>query len=728
MRPFCPVLVCLLVACGAPAPLERVAGPLKAGIATVPLDAPVGISMGGYSRSKSKTDRGSPFALSFDASTGVHTLPTARALALDDGLHPLVIVRIDVALSTETLQLRAQNALGAAASLIIVATHTHAGPARFFRSALSGGTSGLDITAVAMDKYDAELEERMALSIALAARQALAGLKRVSVGHAELALPELNQDRRCQNDDLYGPDYRDRLVRVVRFDETDAEGNPVKPFTGFIDYAAHGTLLGSDNTLLSTEAPGALEAYASELVGVPLVYLQGTAGDVSPNGGGFSGLQAIEYFGRVGAERVKEAFEAAAPKKAPEHATLRLTTRSVSVKRADVGYAPRAFPEFGAIACGLADGACNQLLDPKTIICLPLSKTGVVATPVSALRIEDLMLVMLPGEPTTALGARVREATALFPGISSTLVIGYAQDHAGYLLEEPDFLRGGYEPSVSPWGWKFGDHLMAETRTLLSTFELPQPLFVPLPGNPVGERRTVTDSLAAPAVTSSPGDVERLGRAVFDFTGGDPSLGTPTLTLEREEHGAFAAVHELVVLRAQSTPSFAEAPLAAARSHAWAAEWETIQTTALGRYRLVATGITQVAGAKSTYRLESAPFEVKPSLAAGAKASAVMAADGTLAVQLRFPAQDREGYRVRDLASMPEDGALARGGSALAKVTAPSGAVSMMTLAWSADAKALTAAVQPGTSGHWLVELEALAFTDGDGNRNAQPLKVELNH
>src|SRR5262245_36003095 len=77
---------------------------LKAGLATVPLDAPIGTSLGGYNRGKPASDPGSRWALKFEASTGTLAGPTARALALDDGLTRVAIVRIDTALVTATLQ------------------------------------------------------------------------------------------------------------------------------------------------------------------------------------------------------------------------------------------------------------------------------------------------------------------------------------------------------------------------------------------------------------------------------------------------------------------------------------------------------------------------------------------------------------------------------------------------------------------------------------------------
>ncbi len=701
-------------------------GPLKAGISTLPLDAPIGISMGGYSRHKSATDRGSPFAATFDASTGIHVLPTARALALDDGLKQVVIVRIDTALVTETLQLRAQLHLASpSATLIVVATHTHAGAARFFRPAPISGDS-FDVTATAMDTYDPELEDRMAVSIALAARQALASMQPVAVGHGEADAGVLNSDRRCQNDDLYGPDYRDRTVRVVRFDTVDAMGNPVAPLAGLLNFAVHGTILDPGNTLLSSEAPGALERASSQLLGVPMLYLQGTAGDVSPTTGVFGQTQAIERFGILGAPSVAEAFKAAAPTRASVHAQLQLTTRGISTLPQNEGYAQGEFPEWGAIDCGLGDNDCNQVLTPQTEICLPLSNTGVNQEPISALRVEDVLMVLLPGEPLTAIGQRVRDAAAAatIDGVNTTLVVGYTQDHAGYLLEEPDYLRGGYEPSVSPWGWKFGDYMDAQVKLMLASLGTEQPSYTPLPGFPINTHRIVEDSIGAAAVMQSPADLERLSTATLTFNGGDPSLGTPIVSLEVSQNGSFAAAPpDLIVLHEQSTPSFADDPDAGTRVHAYTAQWETVPTTPLGTYRLAVDGKTQLGGQVSTYHLESSAFALTASTEAGANATATMSSTGALGVQVRFPPNptlfgapdDPIGnYRLRDIDSSATDGALARGGQVAATLTAPDATTSQVMLVWSDDALAFGATVTPQT-GHWAIDIAAGGVVDAAG-------------
>ena len=166
-----------------------------------------------------------------------------------------------------------------------------------------GSATGTDFVSLVMDHYDAEVETRMVNAIVEAVTDAFAHLEPVSVGIASVEAGDFNADRRCENDPVYGHDFRDTALTVVRLDVVDEAGNPVRPLTALLHYAMHGTVLGSDNTLQSTEAPGALELYASDLLGIPAMYVQGAAGDVSPRGDAFGHATCSASSARAGRRR-----------------------------------------------------------------------------------------------------------------------------------------------------------------------------------------------------------------------------------------------------------------------------------------------------------------------------------------------------------------------------------------------------------------------------------------
>ncbi len=744
--------VALLGGCGPVKPADPSPGPLRVGVATLPLDAPVGLPMGGYSRGpllNAPGEPGSAWAQTFPATRGLQTLPTARAIAVSNGVTTFVVVRIDTALTTPSLRWRAQwtlRELGSDAPLLVEATHTHAGPARFFPPAPVDGVSQFDPTASSLDTYDAEAEARLGRSMALAAKAALDGMVSASMGVHAVADFRFNNDRRCENDDLYGPGYQDRTLTVVRFDAVDGSGSPTRPLAGFLHYAMHGTILDDDNSLFSTDAPGAMETWASDAVGVPLLYLQGAAGDVSPSTGarGHTEFQAMERLGRMAAPGIAQAFADAKPGPAPTAATVQWYEVTPLTTRESLGYARGEFPEFGGIGCGLGAEGCAppKEIAPKDLVCLPLKRRAYNVTDVVVGRIGGFLFASMPGEPTTAIAERAKEQLSRVEGVTHRVVVGYAQDHAGYILERPDYLRLGYEPYVSPWGYRFGEFVVKVIGEAVDKLgQKPPPLVEPARVE-VTSRRAAVPSAVEPREEGAVGPLARLETARFRFHGGDPALGTPQVWLERQEGGGFAPVPASpvrtaglgleVVLRYVPAPTFREAPDAGGRDHLWVAEWETLPTTPVGRYWLVAKGTASVQGAERAFELPSAAFDVAASSAV-VRLEAQSLGGGKLGLVALFPPNPTvrdggvvvAGVRLRDPFMDPNKGAQAEGGSITAQVTPTGGAAQTVSFLWDASAR-LHVATVPGAGPMTSVAVAASGVTDGAGNTNATPLSATV--
>jgi neutral ceramidase len=748
-RVLLPLVVLSLTACPAPKPMPPPPepGPLKAGVATRKFDQPVGVAMGGYLRSRPLSDPGSPWAEQFPASRGVATEPTVRVVALTNGVTRVAFIRLDATIVSPSLHGRFITALaatGETANVLLYATHTHAGPARFMPPARLGSSTGTDFVSLVMDHYDPELEAHLTDAILAATTEAFASMVPVSVGIATVEAGDFNNDRRCENDPIYGHDFRDTALTLVRFDEVDASGTPIKPLTALAHYAMHGTVLPSENTLQSTEAPGAFELYASDAIGVPVMYVQGAAGDVSPRGSpfGHSNLQDLERQGRAEAKLAAEAWARATPGAAPAMQRLDFLERGVLVTREAIGYAMGEFPEYGGIQCGAGDpnAPCGSVKSaPKDVICFPLERHKPYKTALSMLRIgDDLVFMSLPGEPGTGLSRKIQAALAPL-GAAHPLTVGYAQDHYGYLLEEDDWLRGGYEPTVSAYGWKFGPYLLGEVEQLVATIDQSQPpadvAVVPEPAF-----RARGDSTRAPVVVTEPLDAERLTTHVFAFEGGDPGLGLPQVSLERREGGAFvpvkASATRLVIngpellIRYDGNPTYKAQPDLTTRTHLWTVQFETVPSTPFGEYRLVARGTAKVSGATSSYELNSRAFTVTKSRAVLGRAR--FTTDARFVLETRFPpnptirAMDIDdivsNYRVRDMDSDPREGAYSRGAAAAsftAPLTAPDSSVSMVTFTWDETVLAwLSAPVATPASGAYRLDVPVGGVVDANGNDN----------
>lgn len=721
--------VLLFAACTPPMPPAPKAGRLQAGIATRRIDAPVGTALGGYLRTAPRTDPGSPWAKQLPASQGVHTEPTVRALVLTNGLTRVAMVRLDSTLTSPTLRSRVVALTDT--KVLLYATHSHAAPARIMPPAHIGGPGGSDFVSLVMDHYDAELEERLAARIIEAITDAEANLRPVAVSTATIDASDFNNDRRCENDPLYGPGFRDTDVTVIRLDETDGSGAPVKPFAALLHYAMHGTVLGDENTLQSTEAPGALELYASDVLGVPAMYVQGAAGDVSPADDAFhhDALQRLERQGRAQAELVKQAFERATPGTAPAEAKLAFFERGVTVSREAIGYARGDYAEGGALQCAAGGpGNCGAVVsEPKDVVCLPLERRPAFKTAVSMVRIgDDVAFLSLPGEPGTGLSRKMQQA--MMPlGVAHALVVGYAQDHYGYLLEEDDWLRGGYEPTVSAWGWKFGPYLLSQVNEFVETIDQPQdaPDLITTFLQDAGPRVPAAP-LHATHVITEPLDGERLTTHHFVFEGADPSLGLPQVALEKEEAGAFTPVMASatravvngpeLLLRYDATPTFKADPGATTREHRWSVSFETVPSTPTGTYRF------------KVGELISRPFVVTASTAI--VLTAHFTADGRIAIESKFPPNPTvfdatgnviEHYRVRDMNADPAIGARALGAEGATFVASINGAPATFT--WDAASGAWRS--EPMTAGG-AYAIDVTSLTDSGGNGLSRPMSLML--
>jgi neutral ceramidase len=742
------LLVVVLSSCPPP-PVLREPGPLQAAVATKVAAIPVGAPTGGYSRNKAADDVGSRWATNFPSTKGVHTDATARALALTNGVTRTALIRLDVCLITPSLRTRVRQKLDAAnesASFILQATHTHGHVARLFQPVRLGNSSGPDFVAFGMDTYDAELEDRVASAAAASAVEAFATLKRVSVGVASVDAAELNADRRCENDPMYGPEFRDRTMTLVRFDEVDEAGTPTRPLTALLHFTLHGTVMSGANPLLTTDVPGAIELAASDALGVPVLFAQGPAGDVTPKGPSldFDGTQQLEWAGRVAARLARTAFDQAKPGVAPAKSKLLHVDRGVLLTREALGYPRGEFPEHGGIGCMIGGTSCSNIIltppEQGALLCASVEPRPRLRTQLTLLQVEGVAMMTLPGEPTTAVGQKVAATLAPLGG-STNLVLGYAQDHYGYLLEQDDFLRGGYEPTVSPWGWRMGQYLIDEAGKLVATKDAPQekPTDATI-AEPV--LRGVEDSEAAPVVVTETGDLERARLVRFVFTGGEPGLGTPTVAVEREVAGAFVPVMASptralvdgpeVIRRYQATPTVAAEPMVSKRRHEWTALWETLPDTSPGTYRLVATGRAQLNGVVQPYRLQSRAFTLGPSTAIASIAARSLM-DGRVLVTARYepnPMRFERGdpvanFRLRDLTARPDLGMPARGGSLMVEAKLGMSGL-MLAGTWSDVDQGYLVTIPTNTGGSWELTVARGALVDGLGNSNGAVLSTRF--
>lgn len=767
-------------------------GLLKAGAGQHLIDLPIGHSTAGYAQSpllasyKPADDPGSPFADMFSATRGMQSPPTAKVTVLDNGHSRLVIAKIDAVFVTDVLTERviqlAKERLGTdiAHQLLLNATHTHDAGCRFSRASivpdLAAGLEGGQRNALAhgVDTYSQESTDRVAGSVVAALGDALTGLRPAKFGYATGQDDVAAHDRRCENDWISGPDDHQKEVTVLRVDDAKT-GDPIAVL---FNYAIHGTLYGAGNRMLSVDAPGFAELKLEEQFEKPVVamYLQGSAGDASPSSHGNDGSQAMEYAGWELARTVKGIYDGIKE----TQATLPIQTaeRWVPLTHDILGYKEEEFYEDGAILCfQLTGGDCSvgAALEPtpanigKVCITKTVPGEGKYQTRISTARIGDLALLTLPGEPTSAVGHEL-VARGKAEGFKDAVVLGYAQDHNGYILFDKDWLSGGYEPTISLWGWRFGTFIVDQGQDLLHEMVTKKALRKLPPTMPELAPDAYTPAVPAPSdkapaiAEDAPDEVERLQAVKVGFTGGDPVMGTPEVTLQRQgADGQFAAVtkhgwlpvtnlrgYELPLIY-RATPTIREKPGAATRSHRYDVRYEVPRDLPAASYRLHVTGSAVVGGATQTYALDSKAFSVVASTALTLEGTLTKAGEQVvLEATVRYPSVKPiyapkpnpdwqiANYRLVEVRYATPFAPALKGVTAAAATLAMNGGAAASLAATFVErdppeGESYAPGAGPGLhatatfagSGRYVVTFPAKSVTDADGNTNGQAITIE---
>lgn len=303
---------------------------------------------------------------------------------------------------------------------------------------------------------------------------------------------------------------------------------------------------------------------------------------------------------------------------------------------------------------------------------------------------DNLLLAFFPGEPTAWYVEQFRRRAAAEVGAEHALLVGYAQDHEGYLLVPEDWLLGGYEPNINVMGPLQGEAIM---EGVLAYAAGPLLTDVEEPADPFGDYATTTyrdrplpelapdlTPDAGTPLTASPeslwlplpldpevapaAEVARVqGVVQLQWLGGDPGVDWPTVSLERETGGQWEAVttpsgrpvtDALPDILLVHTPVSSDETTGEGQ-HAWWAAWQAVASDGdraglpLGTYRLTVQGRRYTGGATTwpwpteKYTFSSEPFE----LVAGQVDLSWDASSGTLTASLGAPSG---GWRMVDAA------------------------------------------------------------------------------
>jgi hypothetical protein len=360
-------------------------------------------------------------------SVGVNDRLYHRIVALDDGTTQVFLVSSEVGAVSPALHDKVAATLArehgiAPEALWWTVTHTHSAP--------QVGPPGL-VAAFLGERFQKPFDEAYA---AFVERRLIEGVleARARLAPARLGVAwgssSANINRRARLPDGrttlgMNPDGPvDRRIGLLRLEKADGTLLAL-----VANYPIHGTVMGSQNLLVSGDVTGIVSAYVERKTGVPMLFINGAAGDLAPIYSGYADPREgqLAQFEVLLGDRILAANE-----------TASATTGEVKLKLGGI-----------TVETPLKDG----LAWPAELSAYARPGTGggqFVKIPVRFLRINaDVAIWSAPLELFCEVSNAIRERSP-FP---YTFYFGYANGWLGYLPTAEEFARGGYEPLVSPF-------------------------------------------------------------------------------------------------------------------------------------------------------------------------------------------------------------------------------------------------------------------------------------
>jgi hypothetical protein len=393
---------------------------LQAGAAVADITPPLGHPLWGY-------------AARHDApSVGILDPLKARALVLQSQDVRIALVSLDLGrapprASTAAIRARIKKAVGVE-HLFLAASHTHHGP-----------VLELDDWPSPKNSYLRELERRLSDLVVEAAGK----LKPARLGVAAKEV-SFNRNRHSKREDL----PIDRQLLVLRVE--DLQG---KPIAHAVNFAAHPTMHPASVHQFSADYPGALATFMEKEEGVPCLFLQGAAGDLSTNSAEHRGP---DKFGQV---LGREALALARSVRCQS-----LEGAALAVREEDLTFKSRT-----DLSNPLVSTALGRAFFPELIAFYQREyRDGVRPHLIVALLAGRIGFVGVSGEffcgHSLSLKRRARLEQLFF--------IGYCNDYQQYFPTIEAASEGGYgtDPFVSPAELGAGERVM--DRALIHLYEL----------------------------------------------------------------------------------------------------------------------------------------------------------------------------------------------------------------------------------------------------------------
>lgn len=360
---------------------------------------------------------------------GVHDPVFCKALVVSDGEEIASLVTCDLVGISPLLRQKILDGLEGTGiddhNLMMTASHTHSGPGAMQKNFIAGLVFG---------RYNEKLTQQTADRVVAAIKQAREEAKPAAMKVARTTVEGVNRNRRdpagSYNYDTrrfssaYDPDNPQNLIDPL-LTVIDIRAKDGSPIAVVFSFAAHGTVLGADNMLISADWPGAAQKKIEEAIpGAVAMFVNGAIGDQAPamDEDEISDFEYVEIIGSKVAGAVISAIDKA-------KAASPTPVTSVLERR-------RMPPGKQIMGVRLPGG---------------LIKAFFTDMPLQALRIGDVVFMGTPLEMVAEIGWAMRNG-AEGQGVPYPIVAGVANNTLLYCATPDDFKRGGYEVGNTVWG------------------------------------------------------------------------------------------------------------------------------------------------------------------------------------------------------------------------------------------------------------------------------------
>lgn len=349
-----------------------------------------------------------------------------RIVAMDDGKTQFFLVSTDICLIAPSEydhvaeMLKKQLGIDPM-NFLWTCTHTHSGP--------EVGPQGLAAIFLA-DRYKHEVDpkytpwlEQKLIDGIKEARQKLAPARLgVGWGFSQASINRRALDADGKSSIGLNPDGPvDRKIGILKIVKEDGS-----PLVLIANYPIHGTVLGPQNLKFSGDAPGVVADYVEEKTGAPMVFVNGAEGNMAPIYSVYPDAKAghLGEFRVLLGDKILEADKRITS--TTDQISLKLGSVSVLTPRKQMGWST----DLAAYSVTTKSG--------ENMVKLPVRFIGIN---------DEIKIWAAPLELFCDISNEIRDKSP-YP---FTFYYGLANGWLGYMLPKYEYVRGGYEPEVSPY-------------------------------------------------------------------------------------------------------------------------------------------------------------------------------------------------------------------------------------------------------------------------------------